>query len=164
MKDLKIRKYKKEDFDSLAKLTKGNQEYIQSIDKWSMHDVGKNYGIIVAHKYLEDIQNNDGEVLLAEINGEIVGCGLCIVEDKSNLNMLKKKYQKVGLVKDMFVIEEYRRAGIASKIFNQLEKILIKRGCGSIRLEVFETNNNARRMYERLGYENHSTLMIKSFR
>lgn len=50
------------------------------------------------------------------------------------------------------VAPEYRRRGLARLIMHELERSLIARGVGSIKLEVRANNVPAQQLYEQLGY------------
>jgi ribosomal protein S18 acetylase RimI-like enzyme len=50
------------------------------------------------------------------------------------------------------VAPEYRRRGLARLIMHEIERSLIARGVGSIKLEVRANNVAAQQLYEQLGY------------
>lgn len=55
-------------------------------------------------------------------------------------------------VEGVAVSEEMRGQGIGSRLFSQLEKMVLKKGAGTISLEVVDTNPKAKALYERLGF------------
>ncbi len=57
-----------------------------------------------------------------------------------------------GHVTAVGVAPEYRRRGLARLLMHELERSLIARGVGSIKLEVRASNVPAQQLYEQLGY------------
>ena len=58
---------------------------------------------------------------------------------------------KTAYVEDVFVHKEYRRQGIAKKIFEQLEKSAKEQGAERIDLMVWSFNEAALELYQSLG-------------
>lgn len=61
----------------------------------------------------------------------------------------------------ILIKEEFRKKGIATLILQELEKSLKSVGVASMELNVFGTNPNAYKLYEKLGYQVQSTAMGK---
>lgn len=57
-------------------------------------------------------------------------------------------FLEAGLTKD-----EYRRQGVATAIILEAERLAKNKGCTCIGLEVGVSNSEAKRLYEKLGYE-----------
>jgi GNAT superfamily N-acetyltransferase len=55
-------------------------------------------------------------------------------------------------VHDVFVKPEFRRNGVARKLFKRIEMKAHMLGCCKITLEVLEGNFGARRAYQQLGF------------
>jgi GNAT superfamily N-acetyltransferase len=55
-------------------------------------------------------------------------------------------------VHDLIVLPEYRQKGIGRKLMETVEKKALQCGCGKITLEVRCDNQQARRLYNDLGY------------
>ncbi len=62
----------------------------------------------------------------------------------------------------LYVAPEHRRRGIGSALVSLAENWARERGDKQISLQVFTTNKPAVNLYEQLGYENQSVLMVKS--
>jgi len=56
-------------------------------------------------------------------------------------------------IHDVVVANEYRRMGISESMFNQVNKIAVKRGCCKLTLEVLEGNSIAQSAYEKYGFK-----------
>ena len=60
---------------------------------------------------------------------------------------------KVALVHKIFVDEQYRRQGIASKMLKGHIYRLSRQGCANVQLWVDETREPARKLYQGMGFE-----------
>lgn len=161
MRNLKIRKYTEEDFYPFVDLVTKHRNYIQKINKLGFYDTKKDSGLFLVKKHLADVKKSDGVIMLAEINGNLIGCGVGVLDERKDLDIVKQRYRAVGLIKNIFVAAKYRNQGVATEIINQIELYFKKIGCASLRLEVLENNNNAKKLYKELGYENYLSWMIK---
>ena len=52
---------------------------------------------------------------------------------------------------DLYVLEPYRRQGIALALFNKLFEVARKENCNRIRLQVLNWNKNAIQLYKKIG-------------
>jgi RimJ/RimL family protein N-acetyltransferase len=69
--------------------------------------------------------------------------------------------QKAAYVVDIVIDDEHQRKGHASRAFRALEEKVLSLGLTGIGLNVFGNNVNARRLYDRLGYEPVNIFMFK---
>ncbi|HET6445419.1 MAG TPA: GNAT family N-acetyltransferase [candidate division Zixibacteria bacterium] len=72
--------------------------------------------------------------------GEIAACAY--------LNMRRRS----GYVFNVSVLRSFRRQGIGSLMMEHLEEVAGRKGCRWMTLQVDDSNNNARKLYESLGY------------
>jgi len=90
-----------------------------------------------------------GKVLVAQLNGEIVGFIYFI----HSLSMFLEASKQVALISDMYVKPEFRRRGIGSlllkKCFEKLRKLNIKH----VTLSVLSENLAAVKFYEKHGFK-----------
>ncbi len=89
--------------------------------------------------------------LVAEISGKLVGYIMCKMEYGFS-NFKKLGFVKKGHVVSVAVIDEYRGKGIGSELVNESLKGVKMRQCGEMYLEVRCSNNDAVRLYEKLGF------------
>ncbi|WP_009631980.1 GNAT family N-acetyltransferase [Synechocystis sp. PCC 7509] len=61
----------------------------------------------------------------------------------------------------LYVNPEHRRKGIARALMNQVETWAITKGFPAIELQVFQTNDFAKNLYNQLGYQTRSLSMVK---
>lgn len=86
-------------------------------------------------------------VLIAEVDGQYVAHALY---SKTNRNFLL--FDKPGLyLHDLYVIPDFRRQGIATKIMTYLRDLAHDSGCGRVDFVVFNFNQGAIDMYNKLG-------------
>ncbi|WP_062062437.1 GNAT family N-acetyltransferase [Aquimarina longa] len=97
------------------------------------------------------ITTDDTEVIVAEINGEIIGSGYGQIRDR------KKHYKQkqLGYIGFMYVKEAFRGKGISQQIIQNLCNWFQTKGIEEIRLTVYDKNLKAIRAYEKVGFEKH---------
>jgi len=59
----------------------------------------------------------------------------------------------IGHVKDLAVASECRGRGVGSRLLGRALRALVDQGAGSVKLEVRQSNDDARKLYERFGFE-----------
>jgi ribosomal protein S18 acetylase RimI-like enzyme len=110
-------------------------------------------------RYLEGAWREDSSIMLfAEVDGHLVGIlGAHWV--------VKKKQEHVAEVGMMYVDVDYRKNGIARKLFEEVEKKLKevqtesgKRQIHKLKLEVNSQNKSAIALYKSLGFKHVGTL------
>lgn len=86
---------------------------------------------------------------MAEEEGEIVGFMLCLLSP--NAPVFKER--KIGVISDVFVLEERRRKGVASKMLDVAIRWFRKNKVRSVQLGVAHHNMEARAAWRNLGFE-----------
>jgi len=89
--------------------------------------------------------------IVAEISGKIIGYIMCKMEHGFS-NFKKLGFVKKGHVVSIAVIDEHRGKGFGSALVNESIKGVIIRQCSELYLEVRCSNNDAVRLYEKLGF------------
>jgi len=89
--------------------------------------------------------------VVAEISGKIVGYIMCKMEHGFS-NFKKLGFVKKGHVVSVAVMNEYRSKGFGSALVNESIKGVKIRQCSELYLEVRCSNNDAVRLYEKLGF------------
>jgi ribosomal-protein-alanine N-acetyltransferase len=89
--------------------------------------------------------------LVAEHKGKLVGYIMCKTEYGFS-NFKKLGFVKKGHVVSVAVLEEYRRHGLGSAIVEEAIKGVKEKRCDELYLEVRCSNNDAVRLYEKLGF------------
>lgn len=104
------------------------------------------------HKRHEIQKNGEGVYLIAWHEDKPIGHFLLRFKgpekDTSGKYPFPTPYLEAGSTRS-----EYRKKGVATKLIQQAEKIVLNRGINRIGLAVGSSDNpNARRLYEKLGY------------
>jgi len=89
--------------------------------------------------------------IVAEISGKIIGYIMCKTEYGFS-NFKKLGFVKKGHVVSVSVVEEYRGIGFGSALVDESIKGVKIRQCNELYLEVRCSNNDAVRLYEKLGF------------
>ena len=89
--------------------------------------------------------------IVAEISNKIVGYIMCKIEHGFS-NFKKLGFVKKGHVVSVAVIDEHRRKGFGSALVDEAIKGVKTIRCSELYLEVRCSNNDAVRLYEKLGF------------
>ena len=89
--------------------------------------------------------------VVAEISNKIVGYIMCKMEHGFS-NFKKLGFVKKGHVVSIAVMNEHRSKGFGSALVNESIKGVKIRQCSELYLEVRCSNNDAVRLYEKLGF------------
>ncbi|WP_281086589.1 ribosomal protein S18-alanine N-acetyltransferase [Caldisphaera lagunensis] len=117
--------------------TSNDMKHILSIESESFAE-GERYSRSI---FLYYIMFKKAILLVASIDNNIVGYSLGYMED-----------EEVGHIVSIAVKKAYRNNGIGTKLMESIENELKSRGAKLIKLEV-SVDNNARKLYEKLGYK-----------
>ena len=89
--------------------------------------------------------------IVAEISGRIIGYIMCKMEHGFS-NFRKLGFVKKGHVVSIAVLDEHRRKGFGSVLVNEAINGVKNIQCSELYLEVRCSNNDAVRLYEKLGF------------
>ena len=99
-------------------------------------------------------QKGEAVYLIAWVQGEPVGHGLLKWGGSQDEPVARQLRLACPDVEDLFVLAEFRSQGIGSQLLCFAERLSLEQGYTHIGLSVgVETNAPARRLYERLGYQ-----------
>lgn len=97
-------------------------------------------------KMLTDPQT---DVVVAEWNGTIIGCGNTRIED-SKPYYSHRQHAYLGM---MYVSPEHRGKGVNAMVMEKLKTLAKRRGITELRLDVFAENESAIKAYEKVGFK-----------
>jgi ribosomal protein S18 acetylase RimI-like enzyme len=103
------------------------------------------------------LRSASAEVVVAELDGEIVGSGYVRIDDAEPF----LRHRHHGYLGFMYVRPEHRGRGINRVVIEALERWAKRRGLTELRLEVYLHNRDAVRAYERAGFTEHMLQMRK---
>ena len=99
----------------------------------------------------ELIERGDSEVIVAVLEGEIIGSAyISIKEAKPYLD--HTEYAYLGF---MYVIPECRGRGINKLIIDEIKLWAKSKNISELRLDVYDGNNPAIKAYEKVGFSKH---------
>ena len=93
------------------------------------------------------IEDSSVELVMAEINGIIAGCGYARIKKARDCF----QFDQFSYLGFMFTKEDYRGRGVNKKIMNYLYDWSFSKGINEVRLEVYPTNIPAIKAYEKSG-------------
>jgi len=104
------------------------------------------------------IQSVSAEMVVAERDGRVIGCGHAQVRIAEPY-LAHHEYAYLGLI---YVVPEERGQGVSLLIVAALEAWAQSRGLDEIRLEVYAENAPAVRAYEKAGFVQHMIVMRRA--
>ena len=132
------------------KIIRANQKHIKDVS--ILFDLYRQFykykkDINKSQNYInERIKNNDSIIFLGLHNENVVGF-VQLYKTFDSLNLNKKL-----VLYDLYVLKEYRKLGIGSKLMNESKGFAIENKYISIELSTSKQNLNAQKLYESLDY------------
>jgi ribosomal protein S18 acetylase RimI-like enzyme len=103
--------------------------------------------------YAED----ENQILVAEDDGKIVGFIKIVTLVRHPL----VSDIRCSLIGNMYVLPEFRRMGVASTLMDRVFEYVKSKGVTHVRLNVRAGNAPAYNLYEKMGFEDYSIIMMK---
>jgi len=108
-------------------------------------------------EFLEALcKEDENQVLVYEIN-RVVGFLMFVKQARSMLRLKRSR----AMITDLYVEEEYRGQGIASKLLERCLQYLKSMGVEEVRVNVLVNNTPAISLYRKLGFTDHMTIMSR---
>jgi GNAT superfamily N-acetyltransferase len=149
MEEVTIRKATLEDLDVLLRFEQGVIQAERPFDSTIKNDPVRYYDIQAM------IQASHVQLVVAEINHIVVGCGYARIENARPF----LKHALHAYLGFMYVEPLYRGKGVNSKIIEALKQWAITRNITEMSLEVYYGNDPAIRAYEKVGFTRHMIAM-----
>jgi len=105
------------------------------------------------------VSRHHGRILTAEREGRVVGMLFMIFEMRDVY--VQEDLRRHAYITDLFVREEARKAGIATALIKEAERIAAENGVRRIAIGVLAGNEPAGRLYARLGFAPYYTERAK---
>lgn len=122
-------------------------------------DANKSTELENAQKYqeklLETIENQHGELLIAKINGKIVGLLGWYLEEELEFD---KAY---GYISDIVVTEAYRGKGIGQQLLDEALVRIKNTNVSRVHIGVLLKNIDTKKFYAKNGFSEYSVEMVK---
>jgi ribosomal protein S18 acetylase RimI-like enzyme len=112
---------------------------------------GAEIAAIYTDHVLGRVAARDGMILIARGEGNVIGA-ICawITEDDDML--LREGARRHAYVSDLFIVEGWRRRGVARRLLEAVEAEMIRRGCREIRIDAKASNRDAVATYHAAGF------------
>ncbi|MCX6739888.1 MAG: GNAT family N-acetyltransferase [Candidatus Parcubacteria bacterium] len=157
---VKIIKFQDEQ-EVLIKLIEELQDYLIQLDPLKRLHRLPGYGKSYTANLLKKIENQEGIIYIAEIEGTAIGMIAGIIEKQSPGDELECIPSKAGRILELIVSEKLRGQNIGSLLMQTIEKYFLDQSCDIIRVEVFEPNTNTHNFYKKLEYHDRVIDMVK---
>ena len=152
-----VRKAKIKDVDEITNLNYLLMKYHEKIDKY--YEINKDHRKI-HNKYVKKlIRSKNALVLVAEVNGKIVGTMYGAIKKRPPVMEVKK----FGHLGDAFILKKYRKQGIGKKLTKELMKWFKSKRVKFVELEADIRNETAMKSWESLGFKSFMVKMKKIF-
>jgi ribonuclease HI len=144
---INVRAASKKDFKSIV-------EIMAETEKIHVEAIPWVFRVISSEQKMDDlaiaVSGDTSGILVAEINGTILGYIQLSLKAHENIHMLKaRRYVKV---QDVAVKQEFRRSGAGSALMKATEAWAKSKGADVIELNVWEFNRGALSFYQAMGY------------
>lgn len=138
--------------DDLIKMNTIMIEGINSTVEFSYGDINKIDTWESNIEFLsKSIQDDKYVILVAEINQEIAGVLVSYILPIPEVPFFTKKNKLY--IESIDVKDSFRRKKVATFLMNEVNNIAKEKKCKSIELEVYNKNEDALYLYNKLGYE-----------
>ena len=158
---MKIIEYEDKYLEDVRDLLVELEEYIVSIDKDELDQVGIDYREKMALMDLEEVNKNNGKCYIAVENDKAIGLIMGCIFPYDEKDYLDYKCPKKGEITELIVSKKARGRGIGKVLMNKMEEYFKSLGCEYILLDVFAYNVNAIKFYEKEGYHSRMYKEIK---
>lgn len=98
---------------------------------------------------LDRCQPPNGTVLVADVDGQVVGFATVIVRDREAPDDMDLVHAEVA---ELSVLATHRGQGIGTALLRAAERIAVDAGANSFRIGADARNHEALRLYERYGF------------
>lgn len=154
MEKLKIRKATKEDINQICEVAK----QLWDTEKVFFDNIQDSYyEKEAAQKDIQKcIMNKKGIFLVAEKDNQIIA----FIEGHI-IDDLDSYKEKISYINRLVVDENYRKKGIGQLLIDEYGKRSKKRGCKYLKLNAFENNTPAVKLYKNIGFKEYSIMYMK---
>jgi GNAT superfamily N-acetyltransferase len=156
-----IRPFEESDRGFLTQSLEGLLDYLADLDAWKRLRRLPEFGDARFLELLEEIGQQDGVILIAEVDGNPVGFAAGIINETDSAAALECYPIKCGNLLELFVEEDGRRLGVGKHLVERLEEHFLERGCTYVSTEVFAPNTTARSFYHNIGFVERDVCLMK---
>ncbi|BAY65621.1 GCN5-related N-acetyltransferase [Calothrix brevissima NIES-22] len=161
--DFTIRTFTHQDHPNVAKLMEQLQNYERQLHP------SRASGNVVGNKHLaylvKIVQQQNGQIYVAESNQEIIGFIVCFVEEleEGDLHIVENE-RRYGYISDLYVSPEIRGKSVGAALMAMAEKHFLDLELEVVRLSLLHNNEAAASFYQRVGYQPYELVYEKKLR
>jgi ribosomal protein S18 acetylase RimI-like enzyme len=156
-----LREYSDNDWRELLALTKKLHSHIKSLDLLQRIQNQPCYAEMSLHDILENVTKYQGKIWFAQDKGKTVGYIIGVIWKQSEKNALEIGRHVLGEVIEIYVNENYRKKGVGKMMIGKMEEYFKEKGCDSVWVSVFASNDSARQMYRKSRFVEREIGMLK---
>ncbi|HIH14200.1 MAG TPA: GNAT family N-acetyltransferase [Nanoarchaeota archaeon] len=153
---IKIRKATKKDFNTICKFVNKLDDFETTLTPILSNSKARR--LEVRNGVAEKLASSKSKYFLAEVDGSIVGAGCATIVEPTKA---KFTLRKVGLLEKLFVSEDYRGKGIATKLIEARMTWLRKQGVEWFESNICANNTVSLKASEKAGFKPYSIIMHK---
>ena len=155
---MEIREFRDGDRARLDAMQFALQKYFSEVDSSGETRAYESMG--AAHRYMEkmldDVRKMRGKLLVAVVDGEIVGFTQGVIiehkEGEDAIYDLTHAAAKEGWIGLLFVEVEFRGQGIGRGLLDKMKEHFKENNCSCVKLLVLAENKNAIEIYKKSGF------------
>ena len=142
-----IRKATPSDIDKLVQLRLLLQQHCEESNPmiWHMTEEGKT---ILKQRVQNELSTNNSHVLIAEMNGEIIGSAHGEITHRTDYTP-----KTVGSISTVYVVREFRKRGVGALLVKQLCELFDVEGVEDVTLRYIIGNKEAEAFWRKLGFK-----------
>ena len=142
-----IRKATPSDIDKLVQLRLLLQQHCEESNPmiWRMTEEGKT---ILKQRVQNELSINNSHVLIAEVNGEIIGSAHGEITRRTDYTP-----KTVGSISTVYVVREFRKRGVGALLVKQLCELFDVEGVEDVTLRYIIGNKEAEAFWRKLGFK-----------
>ena len=146
MTEVTIRKAKRSDIEKLAQLRLQLQRHCEKSNSliWQITKEGE---ALIKQKVSDDLDNVNGHVLIAELNGEIIGFAYSEISHRTDYSP-----GIVGSISTVYVDRKARRKGIGTLLVKQICELFKSEAVEDVTLRYIVGNREAEIFWRKLGF------------
>ena len=156
-----IQNYQPKDRAQIIALFDEFQDFIASLDPFRRLRRLPGYGDYALQKTLEEVAAHDGVFYVVTDQDVTIGFVAGTIKKPTQEELLELVPSTRGRITELYICPSYRKQGIATRLIQEAEKHFVQRGCDVVRIEVFVPNQEAHRLYKKLGYRDADIDLIK---
>lgn len=136
---MKIREFELKDEEKIKDLLVELQKYVIEIDKFNLNILAPEYRAKYFEFMMDDCMSQQGKVLVAEVNGEVVGFIAGFVQSYDERDKLDYSCPKKGVVSELIVSKESRSHGAGKLLLSEMENYFKSINCGYVQIDSLHT-------------------------